>query len=106
MKQAAPGEVPPVQIAMLEDRIRTFEGRGQLYGTQFDWDEQGRLSPMPIEDPDNVDERRATVGLGPLSEDLERRRATMPATGEKPPADRSRREQEIKDWLRRVGWRE
>src|SRR2546426_12260662 len=37
------GEVSPLEVAMLEDRIRTFEGRPQRYGTQFDWDEHGRL---------------------------------------------------------------
>ena len=38
---AGRGEVPPLQPAMLEDRIRTFEGRPQRYGTQFDWDADG-----------------------------------------------------------------
>ncbi|HYD19193.1 MAG TPA: DUF6624 domain-containing protein, partial [Patescibacteria group bacterium] len=35
--KANASDVPPAQIAMLEDRIRRFEGRPQLYGTQFDW---------------------------------------------------------------------
>src|SRR2546426_845935 len=48
---ASEGEVSPLEVAMLEDRIRTFEGRPQRYGTQFDWDEHGRLSPLPLEDP-------------------------------------------------------
>src|SRR5207247_48023 len=51
------GEVSPLEVAMLEDRIRTFEGRPQRYGTQFDWDEHGRLSPLPLEDPAGVDAR-------------------------------------------------
>src|SRR5215470_16050186 len=32
-RAAAAGEVPLVQVAMLEDRIRSNEGRRQLYGT-------------------------------------------------------------------------
>jgi hypothetical protein len=39
-----------------------------LYGTQFYADEAGNFGPGPIEDPDNVDERRKAVGLQPLSE--------------------------------------
>ena len=58
LRQAAiAGEVPAWQLAYLEDRIAFFEGRPQVYGTQFDWDEQGQLSPLPIKDEANVDER-------------------------------------------------
>jgi len=57
------GEVSALEVAMLEDRIRTFEGRPQRYGTQFDWDEHGRLSPLPLEDPAGAgDTRGAPAG--------------------------------------------
>lgn len=59
-----------------------------------------------LDDPESVDQRRAEVGLGPLAEDLERRRASIAATGERPPIDRAGRDQEKEAWLRRVGWRE
>jgi hypothetical protein len=32
----APGEIGPARLAMLEDRVRAFEGRPQRYGTQYD----------------------------------------------------------------------
>jgi hypothetical protein len=35
----AQGEVPALEAAMLEDRIRFFEGQPQRYGTQYDWNE-------------------------------------------------------------------
>ena len=35
----------PKNLAYLTDRIKVFEGKSQLYGTQFDWDENGNLSP-------------------------------------------------------------
>ena len=98
----------PLEVAMLEDRIRTFEGRPQRYGTQFDWDEHGRLSPLPLEDPAGVDARRRAIGLGPLAQDLWRRRWAM-ARGrwpERPPADRAARQREMETWLRQVGWRD
>jgi hypothetical protein len=41
----AMGDVSPVKLAMLEDRVRTHSGLPQLYGTQFDWDERGEMSP-------------------------------------------------------------
>jgi DNA-binding PadR family transcriptional regulator len=31
------------------------------------------MSPLPIEDTEHVDERRAAVGLGPLEEDIQNR---------------------------------
>src|SRR5262245_22389017 len=45
-RAADEGEVPAWQAAMLEDRVRAFEGRRQLYGTQFDWGEDGQISPL------------------------------------------------------------
>lgn len=101
----ASGEVPPVQVAMLEDRIRTQEGRGQLYGTQLDWDEDGRLSPLPIEDSENVDNRRREIGLGPLAQDVQRKRELALREGDRPPADWRARQRDMESWLRAVGWR-
>jgi hypothetical protein len=100
---AARGEIDPVQVAYLDDRIRTHEGRGQRYGTQFDWDEQGELSPLPLDDPDGVETRRASIGLEPLDEKLRQMRADM--QGEQPPADWAERRREIDAWARSVGWR-
>jgi len=101
----ARGEVPAVEAAMLEDRIRVFEGRPQRYGTQFDWDEDGRLSPLPVEDEANVDERRRSVGLGPLADDVRRMRAGTEGT-EPPPRDWAERQRNFEEWARSVGWRE
>lgn len=100
---AANGSVPPWQPAMLLDRIRTFEGKPQVYGTSFDWDEHGLMSPRPIADPASVDERRAAVGLPPLAEAtaLQRRQSA----GQPKPADYSERQREMDEWARRVGWR-
>jgi hypothetical protein len=102
----ARGEVPAVEAAMLEDRIGVFEGRPQPYGTQFDWDEGGQLNPLPIEDEANVDERRRAIGLGPLAEDIQRRREGMARSNEKPPTGWAERERKFLAWARSVGWRE
>jgi uncharacterized protein DUF6624 len=98
------GEAPALH-AMLNDRIRCFEGRPQRYGTQFDWNAAGELSPLPIEDPDTVDARRRAIGLGPPAEDLRARRRDIAGTGERPPQDWSARQREMEVWYRQVGWR-
>ncbi len=99
------GEVPAWQVAYLEDRIRFFEGRPQVYGTQYDWDEDGRISPLPVEDPDGVDERREAVGLLPLDEDTRRKREGIARSGEGPPRDWAKRQRDMEAWARSVGWR-
>ena len=67
-KQALAGN-----LALLEDRVATREGRKQIYGSQVATDSITRKNYLlPLEDPDNVDKRRATVGLGPLADYLKR----------------------------------
>ncbi|HVF88516.1 MAG TPA: DUF6624 domain-containing protein, partial [Blastocatellia bacterium] len=98
---AARGEAPPWQAAYLEDRIRACEGRPQIYGTQYGWDESGEMSPCPpIEDEENVNERRRAVGLGTLEENLARVRAGVAASSEKPPSDPEKRRREEEEWAR------
>lgn len=46
--------------------MRIADGLPQLYGTQLRRVNDSALEPLPIEDPDHVDERRAAFGLGPL----------------------------------------
>jgi hypothetical protein len=99
------GEAPAWQAAMLEDRIRTFEGRPQRYGTQFDWDAAGQLSPLSIEDQASVDERRKALGLRPLQDEIAAKRDAAVRAGERPPADWDARQREVAAWLREVGWR-
>jgi hypothetical protein len=104
LRSLPPGEVDPIQVAMLEDRVRTFSGLPQIYGTQFDWDERGEMQPRPIEDAAHVDERRAAIGLPPLAEKLREIRGTLRRESEKTPADAEARRREIDAWERSVGW--
>ena len=50
------------QYAYLADRVAVTENRNQRYGTQVRGD-----APHPNDDPDNVEARRAAVGLGTLA---------------------------------------
>jgi hypothetical protein len=74
MRDAETGDVAPANMAYLEDRLLTVEGKPQIYGTQFRLI-AGVIEPFPIEDPDHVDERRARVGLETLAEHKARGKA-------------------------------
>lgn len=99
------GDANVMDAALLADRIAVFEGRPQLYGTQFDWDEAGLMSPAPIAEPMRVDERRAEIGLPPLADAIAAMRAAAAAEGDKPPPDHAERRATFEAWARRVGWR-
>jgi len=60
----------PSALALLEDRVALAHGKKQKYGSQVQGDENGNYFLAPLEDPDNVDKRRAEVGLGPLADYL------------------------------------
>lgn len=66
------GKAKPSNLAMLEDRIAMRKGEKQIYGSQLMPDNQKQILYLaPLLDPDNVDKRRAEVGLPPLAEYLE-----------------------------------
>jgi hypothetical protein len=62
------GDAPPRHLAYLTDRVLVAAGEPQVYGTQYIEDPDGQtLRPHPVTDPDNLDARRATVGLEPAA---------------------------------------
>lgn len=63
----ARGDALKGHLALLEDRVRMQSGRPQLYGSQMQIVD-GKLELVPIEDPQNVDTRRAEMGLGSLAD--------------------------------------
>ena len=67
MVKAPKDEVSQTDLAYLTDRVLLAEGKKQLFGTQFT-SSGGKWEPRPLEDPANVDKRRAEVGLPPLAE--------------------------------------
>ena len=67
------GEVRPQDVALLEDRILMREGKKQIYGSQLRRDETtGKLELWPVEDEENLDKRRTSVGLESIAEYLKR----------------------------------
>jgi len=72
MRQAVKnGKAKGSSLALLEDRVALRQGRMQIYGSQINRDIKTQsFYVSPLEDPDNVDKRRAEVGLQPLAEYL------------------------------------
>lgn len=70
LKQAADaGEMEKQSFALIEDRLRMYEGRPQLYGSQVrSFGGSQGFEFWQIEDEANVDQRRAAMGLMPLAE--------------------------------------
>lgn len=56
-------------LALLEDRVSLRKGGKQIYGSQVGRDQEtGEYFVSPLKDPENVDKRRAEVGLGPIAD--------------------------------------
>jgi hypothetical protein len=91
-------------LAYLTDRVAVFEGNPQLYGTQFDWDENGELCPNLFDDLTKVNQRRKTIGLNTLEEQTEIIRRQAKNENQSPPPDLKKRKQEIEKWKKTVGW--
>jgi len=94
----------PKSLAYLTDRIAVLEGKPQLYGTQFDWDKHGNLSPNLFDDLNKVNERRKSIGLNTIEEQTEIMREQVKSENQSPPKDFEKRKQEIEQWKKNVGW--
>ncbi len=70
MRQAAAkGELAKQSLALVEDRVLTFQDKPQLYGSQLHTNRAtGKTEFYPIADEAHVDERRASMGLEPLAD--------------------------------------
>ena len=76
MRQAvADKNLNPRFLVRAEDRIATEAGQLQIYGGQLKYyPETQSFDVWPIADPENVDKRRAALGLEPMAEFLKGRR--------------------------------
>nr|BFD64355.1 hypothetical protein BdHM001_30360 [Bdellovibrio sp. HM001]BFD68551.1 hypothetical protein HAGR004_35730 [Bdellovibrio sp. HAGR004] len=97
---AKAGQVPKSYVAFMIDRIRFYEGRKQIYGTNADWDENGILRVTDVEDEELLNTRRAEMGLSPL-ETL----VITPMDGDYHPPDPMKRHKEFIEWTHKTGWR-
>lgn len=93
------GDVPRWQFAMIDDRIRVFEGRPQRYGTQLRHGARGP-EPHPLENESRINSMRMQAGLPPLAQTLAAARSQP-----QPPSDViAAREAAEQEFRRSVGW--
>lgn len=80
-------DASPGDLAYLVDRVRVAKGLPQVYGTQIGAGPDGDIAPRtPIEDPENVDARRAAGGIGTLEEYYEEFRNAVEPSGSAVPS--------------------
>jgi len=62
-------DINPANISYLEDRVLMYEGKPQIYGTQFVLNEKTeKMEPYTISNPETVNVRRFKYGMGTLEE--------------------------------------
>lgn len=67
-------KLEPRFLARAEDRIATEKGDLQIYGGQMKYyPETKTFNVWPVYDPENIDKRRAAIGLEPIAEFLKNR---------------------------------
>ena len=92
-------DAPRWQFAMIDDRIRVYEGRPQRYGTQLRHGPKG-VEPHPIENEARINSMRTQAGLPLLAQTLAQARA-QPAA---PPHVIAAREAAELEFRRAAGW--
>ena len=91
-------------LSCLKDGIRYFSRKPQIYGNYFDWNEDGKFVPWIIEDAGNVDDRRKKVGLNTLDERIREMEEDVRKNNLSPPGDYHKRQSEMREFLKEVGW--
>ena len=93
------GDVPRWQFAMIDDRIRVYEGKPQRYGTQLRHGPNG-VEPHPLENEARINSMRTQAGLPLMAQTLSQARAQPPP----PPQVIAARDAAELAFRRHVGW--
>ena len=67
-KAVAENKAKASDYALLVDRTNMFQGKFQVYGSQFNYDTKGRIHIFPIADEPHLNDRRKAVGLPSMEE--------------------------------------
>ena len=94
------GDVPRWQFAIIDDRIRVYEGKPQRYGTQLRSGPNG-LEPHPLENESRVNSMRMHAGLPPLAQTIAKARAAQPPL---PAGEQAKRDSAELEFRRHAGW--
>ena len=97
----AAGESVANEYTKLYDRIGLYEGRGQTYGTQFFPSPQGWYA-RELDDPQHVNERRASLGLSTFEEN--KQEVGAGEGGYMSAEHMAENEKRFQSFLKEVGW--
>lgn len=103
-KAVSENQADPKNLAYLADRIAVLEGKPQLFGTQFDWDENGELNPRRYDDVGEVNRRRQALGLNTLDAQTVLMRRQAEKENQSPPEDYEERKKTMDEWRKATGW--
>lgn len=92
------------QYAYLIDRILFFEDKPQLYGTQYDCNENGEMQMHAVDDEHKANERRKAIGLNSIEEQRLRIQAETKLEQAVAPKNLNQRNKEMLAWKQKVGW--
>jgi hypothetical protein len=81
-KEVKLGHALVIDYAYLLDRVRVNEELPQIYGTQVYYDSLGNPQPKKVENPDDLDSIRKSVGLEPISQYLQLLKASRLKVGD------------------------
>ena len=71
LRQAADrGGISQIELTTMEDRLRVYKRTAQIYGSQT-IDTGNTIYFYPIAEPENLDSRRAEIGMSPIAEYIE-----------------------------------
>ncbi|WP_298763018.1 DUF6624 domain-containing protein [uncultured Polaribacter sp.] len=97
-------EADAKNFAYLSDRIAFFENKPQKYGTQFNWDNQGKLSPNIFDNLEKVNQRRCALGLNSLEKQIEIMRERAKLENQIAPKDFVQYQKDFEIWKLKTGW--
>ena len=69
LQALSPGDTSGKRLGYLFDRVARAEGRLQKFGTQGQC-KDGQWTPFESEDPPNLDQRRAALGMEPIADHM------------------------------------
>jgi uncharacterized protein DUF6624 len=92
-------DAPRWQFAIIDDRIRVYEGKAQRYGTQLRTGANG-LEPHPLENEARVNSMRMQAGLPPMAQFLAKARAQPQLSA----TEQAKRDAADLEFRRLVGW--
>ena len=101
------GNISPVNVAFLKDRISMFENRPQSFGTQFEFDEKGNFQPYKLDESiEIINKRRESLGLNSVEERLDelKRENDQYMLAKKTLSEIRQEKLEFEQWKLSTGW--